>query len=59
MRLLPKHRCGQPAVDIFCIQVFILAVKKQCSSITAQEVSKRLAHHGKAKHGSILFICIF
>ena len=51
---LPKHRCCQATVDIFCIQVFIFTIKKQCSSITPQKVSKCLAHHGKAKYRSIL-----
>lgn len=51
-----KHRSGQSGVDVFGVQVLVLAVEEQRGCVAAQQVGEGAPHHGEAEHGSILWV---
>lgn len=51
-----KHRRGQSGVDVFGVQVLVLAVEEQRGGVAAQQVGEGAPHHGEAEHGSILWV---
>lgn len=51
-----KHRGGQSGVDVFGVQVVVLAVEEQRGGFAAQQVGERAPDHGETEHGSILWV---
>lgn len=49
-----KHWCGQPGVNVLCVQVVILAVEHQRGRFAAQQVGERTPDHGEAEHRAVL-----
>lgn len=49
-----EHWSGQFGIDIFCVQIFILAVEHQCSCVAAQQEGEGFPHHGETEHRAIL-----
>lgn len=45
---------GEPRVHVLRVQILVLAVEEQRSSITAQQVCECLANHSETEHRSIL-----
>lgn len=54
-----KHWSGQSGVDVFGVQVLVLAVEEQRGCVAAQQVGEGAPHHGEAEHGSILWVEIY
>lgn len=51
-----KHRSGQSRVDVFGIQVLVLAVEEQRGCFATQQVGECAPHHRETEHGSVLWV---
>lgn len=51
-----KHGSGQSGVDVFGVQVLVLAVEEQRGCFATQQVGECAPHHGETEHGSVLWV---